>query len=439
VPPARRRDAVSEPLAFVFDGHTLQGRASDTVATALYSTGLRAFSHSPKRRRPRGLLCLAGRCGNCLMTVDGRPNQRTCRVRLRAGLVVESSTRSPSARPGSSFTRVTRQAELAVVGGGPAGISAALAAGRAGLDVTLLEADRTLGGGLALDGAAATIPDGPEVARQLSRELAALPNVHVMLGTECFAYYGTGPVCAMQGDVLIEVGARAVVVATGAHELPLLFENNDFPGVFFSTASLRLLDHGIRAGARVVVATAVDFGLAVARALLEAGVHVEAVVDARREAEASGREVARLRATGAGPMFQARVVRAEGVSAVEGVTVAAGGRELQYRVDALVTCGGFRPASELLWQATSAGDFVLEMPPPPSVAARPGFVRTADGTPLFAAGNAAGIGDLHRARLEGTIAGIEAALALRGPAPPLQAQLDDQRGRLAALVGGYPR
>ena len=135
-------------------------------------------------------------------------------------------------------------------------------------------------------------------------------------------------------------------------------------------------------------------------------------------------------------MFRARVARAEGTSAVEAVTVAVGSIEHRYRVDALITCGGFRPANELLSQATSAGDFVLETAPPPSVAARPGSVTTADGTRLFVVGNAAGVGDVRKARLEGTIAGLEAALALGGPAPALQARVDDQRARLAALVDG---
>src|SRR5207244_1070777 len=106
---------------------------------------------------------------------------------------------------------------------------------------------------------------------------------------------------------------------------------------------------------------------------------------------------------------------------------AVGSIEHRFDADVLVTCGGFRPANELCSQALGAGDVVLETPPPPSIATPPGFVTTLDGMRVFVVGNAAAIGDLRRARLEGTIAGLEAALALRGASPALRVQLDDER------------
>ena len=83
-------------ILFEFCGKPVAGCAGDTVASALYRSGQRIFSRSFKYHRPRGLLCVAGRCPNCLMNVDGTPNVRACVTPARAGMRVEHQNAYPS-------------------------------------------------------------------------------------------------------------------------------------------------------------------------------------------------------------------------------------------------------------------------------------------------------------------------------------------------------
>src|SRR6185437_786564 len=86
----------SERFTFEFDGETVEARAGDTVASALYRAGRRIFTRSFKYHRPRGLLCLNGKCPNCLMNVDGAPNVRSCITAVRPGMRVRHQNAYPS-------------------------------------------------------------------------------------------------------------------------------------------------------------------------------------------------------------------------------------------------------------------------------------------------------------------------------------------------------
>ena len=180
----------SKPVAFQFEGEPVQAFEGDSIASALYAAGVRIFSRSFKYHRPRGLTCVAGRCPNCLMTVDGVPNVRACVEPARDGAVVSGQNAWPSlerdalsvldrfgwampvgfyykslyrprllwkaaspmirrvaglgsvnvdAPSGAVYGHRNQHAEVAVVGGGPAGMSAALAASEAGVRVVLVD------------------------------------------------------------------------------------------------------------------------------------------------------------------------------------------------------------------------------------------------------------------------------------------------------------
>jgi len=85
-----------EKFTFQFDGHRVEAGSGDTVASALYRAGRRIFTRSFKYHRPRGLLCMAGHCPNCMMNVDGTPNVRACIMPARAGMQVRRQNAYPS-------------------------------------------------------------------------------------------------------------------------------------------------------------------------------------------------------------------------------------------------------------------------------------------------------------------------------------------------------
>lgn len=474
------------PLRFTYDGRPIEGQEGDSVGSALYAAGVRIFSRSFQYHRPRGLFCVNGRCVNCAVRINGHPHVRACAVPLEPGMAVESEGAWPrmsfdllraldffhflfplgfqyryfikprwmfriwermlrqtaphAAVPRPSDTdrgppQILREAtDVVVVGGGPTGLAAAVSAGGQGLRVTIIDDNTQLGGSLA----SAKQESSRNALENILADFAGLKTATTHSNTRCFAYYGDGPVCAFRGTTLIEITAKAVVIATGAYERPLVFGNNDLPGIFLSSGALRLLNqYGVRPGTRAVVATTVDDGFEAAMTLLSAGMHVEAVIDYRTGAQTLSTE--RLQQRGVKLLQGYRVDRAHGLGKVTGVTVVPIAEKQAHAVrrldcDTLVTCGGFQPANELAFQATSQGDFLMEgvggwkdlMEGERQLTAR-------DGTPLFVAGNATFIGGLEKSLQEGRIAGLAAASRILDRRDALDDELRREREGLVAL------
>ena len=397
----------SQAVQFEFDGRAVSGFRGDTIASALYADGTRVFSRSFKYHRPRGLLCCSGNCPNCLVTVEDEPNVRACTRPIEPGLEVRSQNAWPSLRfdllsvldrmhwlmpvgfyykamhrpkllwlmarqiirrvggLGSidinaehdhEYTSRNIHTDVAVVGGGPAGLSAALAAAGTGSRVVLVDDQPALGGHLRYAGGQVGIRDGEsrpasEVVAEFADAVAALPNVEVLAASTAFGLYQDRLLAVLTGEGVVRVRAKHVILATGNQEQPLLFENNDLPGVMLSSAARRLVAlYGVRPGRRAVVATETEEGYGTALQLLDAGVRVEAVVDA--SGDPSGPAVEAVRQRGVAVLAGHRVVRAVGRRAVSSAVVApvGGGSTRRIRCDLLCMSGTHQPVDALLHQ-----------------------------------------------------------------------------------------
>jgi D-hydroxyproline dehydrogenase subunit alpha len=345
-------------------------------------------------------------------------------------------------------------ADVAVVGAGPAGIAAALAACDRGASVVVIDEQPAPGGQIWRRGAGAE-PAGA-AARTAVAALAASPAT-VLSGTAVWATAGdAGLLTVDAAGVPGEVRARALVVATGAHDRPVAFPGWTLPGVMTAGGAQALAKaQGLAPGRRVVLAGAGPFLLPVARELVARGAAVVALAEATRRrdwlrhARVAVRDAARLReygryrralhAAGVEVRWGQVVVRADGVDAVESVTLAPCDaawrpdmdRAYAVAADALCTAYGFVPAVEL---ARSLGCALTAE----------GSVRCDDdlrtSVPhVFAAGEPTGIGGAELASAEGAIAGAAAAgHAGRGPvAPPAAGVVRKRRrhARFAALLG----
>jgi sarcosine oxidase, subunit alpha len=452
----------SQPLRFDFDGKPVSGFEGDTILSALYAGGRRTFSRSFKYHRPRGELCGCGQCANSLVDVDGAPGVRACGEPARAGMSVTHLNAWPSLerdamsavdRFGGPFTQVgfyyktfirprrlwpvyekvlrsaaglgrlrkrqsereweteyrRRHCDVLVVGGGVAGLAAAARAAELGADVVLCDEDVEPGGALLFEG-----------ERESARELAAAARaagVEILSrGTAIGFFDGLVPV--VQGSLLHQVRAARTVVATGAIQQPLVFGDNDLPGVMLSGGARRLgALYGVAPGSTAVIATVDDRGLDDALALAAMGIEVRAVADLR--ADASGPAVEAVRAAGIERLAAVTPVRGHGGKALEAVTLGtpAGGREQRVECDLLAVSGGSAPALSIALQAGARAEYD---------AARASFRLAELPADVRAAGSAAGYDDAPAAERSGEVAAAEAVEGLGRPQPALS----EERARL---------
>jgi sarcosine oxidase subunit alpha len=463
-------------LKFKFDGREYTAFSGDTLASALAAAGVKTFSRSFKYHRPRGLLCCSGHCPNCLVQVGDEPNVRACRTLVTPGLNVTHQNAWPSLEvdamattqlgdrflpvgfyyktfihPKSAwpmYEKVLRTAaglgeihldtphaegsrqflhcEVAVIGGGPAGMSAALAAAERGAGVMLFDENPALGGHLHYTGNGAQL-------RELLAAVEQQPNLSVYTDTTVLGWFQDNWLPAVRGDRLYKIRAKSVVAATGAYETPLVFDNNDLPGVMLGSAVQRLLNlYGIAPGQRAVIVTANDDGWEVADDLHAAGVQVAAIVDERERNACHSPHLDRL--SGEAPVFwRHTLIEARGESSVRRAIVArvdgknvADSAQQRIECDLLVVSVGWTPVLDVVHQAGGLAAYdearaeILPQTLPPG---------------LFVAGRAAGTHSAANQLAEGRLAGHGAAAFVgKGSSPSA-----DEQARLAAQKSAEPR
>ena len=366
--------AGGEALRFHFENRLVEAKPGDTIAAALYRDGQRIFSRSFKYHRPRGLLCVSGKCPNCLMNVDGIPNVRTCITPVRDEMKVKAQNAYPSlktdwlsitqrfdwlmpvgwyyktfthpaiwhaAEPtirrvaglGEVLSSESREyehswmhADTAVIGGGQSGMQAAVAAAARGEQVVLVDDQPALGGQRRYRKRAGEMP------ADLIEQLQTFPNIRILRDSYCFGLYEGNLLGVLQGNPhpgaverLVHLRTQHTTVATGAYETPLLFPNNDLPGVMLSTGVLRLLHlYGVPAGKRAVIVGSSGATEEVSSECREAGIEVVATVSLEQ------------------------VVTATGSLCVKGIQTQAG----NFSCDLIVICGPRVPDAGLAAQAS---------------------------------------------------------------------------------------
>jgi sarcosine oxidase subunit alpha len=460
----------NKPLEFSFNGKSYPGFAGDTIASALWAAGVKVLGPSFKYHRPRGLFALTSGDSNTMVRVGDEPNVRASTRLVQPGMAVSSQNSWPSLqvdimsltsigsrfmpvgfyykifiRPKAlwpTYEKILRHAaglgyvttdvpdihydkkygyaDVLVIGGGPAGMNAALAAAETGARVMLLEENPYLGGHLAYERQMVETKAGIniaayELAGQLAQQVMAHPKIKVELNTNAFGIYDHLWVGAVKDEArLLKLRIKSLVVANGAFEQPLLFQNSDLPGVMLGSAAQRLMHlYGVAPGQRAVVISANDDGLQAALDLDAAGVEVALVIEHQPEPDQA--MLAKLAAAGIPVRTDLVIIEARGSKEVTGVLLAEaekklplstggvtakpGGREF-VRCDLVVVSVGWTPATGLLYQAKTKlayDESRAELLPshfPPKV---------------HAAGRVAGSHQLKTELLEGEAAGLEAA------------------------------
>ena len=372
-----------------FEGRSIPVEPGDTIAAALYRSGVRLFSRSFKYHRPRGLYCGTGDCPNCSMTVDGEPAVRTCVTPAAAGQRVHRSAGWPSAewdvlsalwwlrpllpvgfyyksmhhpaglwsiaegpirklaglgevprdQPPGNPERRYHHPGVCVVGAGLAGLGAALAAAEPGEEVVLCDEG----------GVGAKLPPGPLASRvaALAEAVRGNPRILLLEHATAIGVYEGPLVPIVAADALHLVLPKRVIVATGAAERHGVFKGNDLPGVWLARgAVLAGARFGLALGRTAVVAVETEAGLESLDAIQRAGVAVSAVLAPAQLASRVG--------AGVSVMPDSRVVEAEGRASVRAVVVDGPGGRTRIPCDTLVLALGLVPRDNLVRQARAA-------------------------------------------------------------------------------------
>lgn len=322
------------PVTFRFEGRPISGYAGDTIGSAVLGSGDWLLGRSFKYHRPRGPFTLDGDDANTLVQLPGEPNVPAEHVAIADGLDVRGqhysgSLRKDRARILEKFSRflfvgfyyrafyrprgiwnwweriIRRSAglgrvdtrtphryydknyafcDVAVVGGGVAGLAAALAAADAGADTIVIEREPALGGGLAYHRFDADGSEGEQALGEVVDRATRHDRLRVWASTRCTGRFGDNLLALVHGNRLTKLRAGRVVLATGSIGQPAVFCNNDLPGIALGSGVQRLMRlYGVRPGRRAVCVTANGDGYGVALDLHDAGIEVAAVVDLRCE------------------------------------------------------------------------------------------------------------------------------------------------------------
>jgi len=281
----------TRPIRFTFDGVRYGGYEGDTLASALLANDLAVVAHSLTYGRPRGIFSAGVEEPNALVQVGNETMLRATQVELVDGLEaiglngrgrLQLDSPSPSGGGqggGPRYDKIYAHCEVLVIGGGRAGITAALDAALTGARVILVDEQPELGGRLLSAG-------WNDWLSASIGTLESAPDVRVLSRATAFGHYDRNLVLIAQrlenGGRLWQVRARRVVLATGAHERPLIFANNDRPGIMLAAAARTYVNrYGVAPGKRAVIFTNNDSTDVVAADLMRAGIVVEAIIDVR--------------------------------------------------------------------------------------------------------------------------------------------------------------
>lgn len=401
--PAHGIDRTSE-VQFTVDGQEYTGHAGDTLASALLASGQITCGASLYLGRTRGIMTAGVEEPNALVKVAAGSAVDVDESMLPA-TVVELTDRLEATwlsglgqldprRDGALYDHKHVHTDVLVVGAGPAGLAAAREAARSGARVMVMDEQPQAGGSL-LSGRGERI-DGLPALQWVSStvaELAAAPEVTVLQRTTAFGNYDANYVVAVQRrtdhlgrapeegvsrERIWHVRAKQVVLATGAHERPIVFEDNDRPGIMLAGAVRTYLNrYAVAAGSAVVVATTNDSAYHLVSDLVSAGIHVAAVVDSRPELLGRAAEI--IRDTGV-PLFTGSAVLGTAGDGEKGrisaVTVGSidesgnpDGPTTTVETDLLAVSGGWTPVvhlhsqrqGQLIWDTVLAG-FVPGLP-----------------------------------------------------------------------------
>lgn len=340
--------------------------------------------------------------------------------------------------------------ELIIIGGGPAGLCAAKTAAESGVKVLILERSQRLGGQLIKQthkffGSEKTYAKtrGFDIAKKLIDDVLSLSDhIEIMCDATVVGLYPNHEITVYQNGIYQKFKAKSIIVATGASEKFLAFENNDLPGIYGAGAVQTLMNlYGVLPGQSIVMVGSGNIGLIVSYQLIQAGVKVKALVEAAPKIGGYLVHASKLRRLGVPIYTSTTIKRAIGHEAVEQVeTIALNekwemvpGTENIIDVDAVCISVGLSPLHQLLSMANVEMKYVNELGGMVPIVTEEHETSYPN---LFVAGDVIGIEEASSAIIEGYLVGLIASKRLGKPHPNYETLLQTYHDQLTNLRSG---
>jgi sarcosine oxidase, subunit alpha len=414
-----------ETIPFSWNEQILTAHCGETISAALFANGIHVFGNHHKDGSPQGIFCANGQCAQCTVIANNLP-VKACMTLVRSGMEVKSTEGLPVLpEPGPIIAyrpTLTLRVDCLIIGGGPAGLSAAVELGKRGVQTLLVDDKHELGGKLVLQThrffgsieACYAGTRGIDIAKKLAEEAAQYEKVTTWLNSPALAVYSdlkVGVIREGQEYVLIE--PKVLLVAAGAREKSLTFKGNSLPGVYGAGAFQTLVNRDlVKASQRLFIVGGGNVGLIAGYHALQAGIEVVGLVEALPECGGYKVHKDKLARMGV-PIYTSHTfVSANGSGSVESVTIArvddswqpVPGTERSFPCDTLLIAVGLDPMDEFHHKAREFG------------------------IPTWAAGDADEVAEASAAIFSGKMRGVEIARALdveKAPAPEAWAKTSE--------------
>jgi Thioredoxin reductase len=396
-------------VGFYWNNTRLQAYDGEVISSALFANGIRVFGHHAKDSSAQGIFCANGQCAQCMVIANGIP-VKSCMTRVEENMIVESAEglpRLPEATEEFEFASIEQiNTDGLIIGGGPAGLSAALELGERGIDTLIVDDKGRLGGKLVLQTHKffGSIEDcyagtrGIDIAKLLEDNIRTLPSVKAWLNSTAMYVFSDKKVGIVTHNTHYRiVNPKVVLNAAGAREKSLIFPGNTLPGVYGAGAFQTLVNRDlVKPAKKIFVVGGGNVGLIAAYHALQAGIDVVGVVEVLPQCSGYQVHADKVRRLGV-PIYNSHtIMSANGDEHVESITVCEidedfkgmPGTEKTFECDTVLIAVGLSPVNEFFEEAKQAG------------------------IKVFAAGDAREIAEASSAMFSGKIAGVEIAQEL---------------------------
>lgn len=398
-----------QDIQFKWQGQTLSAKGGETISAALFANDIRVFGHHQKDHSPLGIFCANGQCSQCMVIADGRP-VKSCMELVTEGMDVipnDGYPVLPQVQAVPEFAPIDEvRTQALIIGGGPAGLSAAIELGKLGIHVLLIDDKHRLGGKLVLQthrffgsmDAVYAGTRGIDIATKLENELQKYPSVEIWTRSTCLAVFSDKKVGVLRdGEKYELIVPDVLLVASGAREKFLAFKGNTLPGVYGAGAFQTLVNRDlVRPAEKLFIVGGGNVGLIAGYHALQAGVGVVGLIEALPQC--GGYKVHKDKLVRMGvPIYTSHtILSANGNEKVESITIAQVDKQFKpipeteksFVCDAVLIAVGLDPVNEFY---SKARDFEI---------------------PAFVAGDAEEIAEASAAIFSGKIRGLEIARSL---------------------------